>query len=148
MARGKFEFRGTGLGYLWLFIWTTILTLITLGIFVPWAAAAVLRWKCANTYIDGRQLCFKGSGGGFFANWLLILIFSIVTLGIYAPWGAVRLYRWVAGNTYFADPGDVEYLVEAKGAEKVKKVGYCANCGSKIPTDTLFCDQCGSRVQR
>ncbi|MCJ7507438.1 MAG: DUF898 family protein [candidate division Zixibacteria bacterium] len=115
MAYGKFEFRGTGGGYLWLFIWTTLLTLITLGIFAPWAAAVVLRWICANTYIDGKQLCFKGSGGGFFANWLLILILLIITLGIYSPWGTVSLYRWIASNTYFADPGDVEYLVDAKG---------------------------------
>lgn len=100
---------------------------------------------CAQSYIDGKQLCFKGSGGGFFANWLLILILSIVTLGIYSPWGAVRSYRWIISNTYFADPGDVEYLVEAKSADKVQ---YCPNCGSKLPPDALFCDQCGSSVER
>lgn len=151
MAHGKFEFRGTGLGYLWLFIWTFLLTIFTLGIFAPWAIVARQRWKTAHTYIDGKQLCFKGSGIGFFANWLLIIVLSIITLGIYIPWGAVRLQRWITQNTYFADPGDVEYLVDVKRdikkTEKVKEQ-FCPACGSKLPPDALFCEQCGSKIER
>lgn len=114
MAHGKFEFLGKGLGCLWLWIWTTLLTIFTLGIFAPWAFVAKQRWKAAHTYIDGKQLCFKGSGAGFFANWILILILSIITLGIYIPWGYCRYQRWITNNTYFADLGDVEYLVDVK----------------------------------
>ncbi len=145
MPRGKFEFKGKGGSYLWLFIWTNLLTIITLGIFWPWAAVAQVRWLSANTYIDGKQLCFKGSGGGYFANWLLIILLSIPTLGIYLPWGAVRLFSWVASNTYLADPGDIEYLVDAKKDEKIQN---CPNCGSKIPIDAVFCDQCGSKTKK
>lgn len=119
MAHGRFEFKGSGLGYLWLFIWTTFLTLITFGLFFPWTVSATQRWISAHTRIDGKQLCFKGSGVGFFANWLLIIILSILTLGIYTPWGIVRLLRWVIGNTYFADPGDIEYLVDSKKTETI-----------------------------
>ncbi len=114
MAHGKFEFKGKGLGYLWLFIWTNILTVITFGLFYPWAITAKYRWKTAHTFIDGKQLCFKGTGGGLFANWLLILILSIITLGIYIPWGYVRIQKWIVGNTYYADTGDVEYMVDVK----------------------------------
>ena len=32
-----FEFDGSGFGYLWLCIWTTVLTVITCGLFFPWA---------------------------------------------------------------------------------------------------------------
>lgn len=106
---------------------------------------------CAHTYIDGKQLCFKGTGIGFFANWLLILILSIITLGICIPWGAVRLQRWITHNTYFADPGDVEYLVDVKRdvkkTEKEKEL-FCPNCGSKLPSDALFCKQCGSKIEK
>lgn len=149
MPHGRFEFRGTGGSYFWLFIWTSLLTSLTIGLFAPWAAAAVLRWLCANIYIDGKQLCFKGSGGGFLANWLLIMILTIVTLGLYIPWGMVRLYRWIVSNTYFADPGDVECLADAKevGTEKIENVHYCSNCGSEIPADAAFCDQCGGKVK-
>jgi uncharacterized membrane protein YjgN (DUF898 family) len=145
MAHGKFEFKGSGFGYIWLFIWTTFLTIITFGIFFPWAITATQRWLAANTRIDGKQLCFKGSGAGFFANWLLILILTFLTLGIYAPWGVVRLFRWIVGNTYFADTGDVEYLVDAT---KVETKNNCQNCGGKLPSDALFCEQCGNKVKR
>lgn len=145
MAHGKFEFRGKGGSYFWLFIWTNLLTVITCGIFGPWAVVAQVRWISANSHIDGKQLCFKGSGGGYFANWLLIGLLSIVTLGIYLPWGAVRLFRWVASNTYFADAGDVEYLIDAKKDEKVQ---FCQSCGSRLPSDALFCEQCGGKVER
>lgn len=145
MAHGKFEFKGSGLCYIWLFIWTTILTLITFGIFFPWAVTATQRWMAAHTKINGEQLCFKGSGAGFFANWLLILILTVLTLGIYAPWGAVRLIRWIVSNTYFADPGDVEYLVDTK---KVETMDYCKNCGNKLSPDASFCEECGGRIER
>ncbi len=86
MAHGEFRFHGKGLSFWWLHIWTTVLTIITLGLYWPWAYTAQMRWSASHTAIDGKQLTFKGSGGGFFGNYLLITILTIVTLGIYAPW--------------------------------------------------------------
>ena len=57
-----FEFDGSGFGYLWLCIWTTVLTVITCGLFFPWAYSAQQRWICSNTYVNGRQLRFEGTG--------------------------------------------------------------------------------------
>ena len=37
MNQGRFDFRGTGLSCLWLFLWTWVLTLLTFGLFFPWA---------------------------------------------------------------------------------------------------------------
>ena len=54
-----FEFDGSGFGYLWLCIWTTVLTVITCGLFFPWAYSAQQRWICSNTYVNGRQLRFE-----------------------------------------------------------------------------------------
>ena len=149
MAHGKFEFKGTGLGYFWLFIWTSLLTIFTLGIFTPWAVTAQIRWLAAHTKIDGKQLCFKGSGIGFFANWLLIVILTIITFGIYLPWGIVRYLRWIVNNIYFADTGDVEYLVDVKrDFKKSENQLFCPNCGTKLPSDANFCEQCGSKLER
>jgi uncharacterized membrane protein YjgN (DUF898 family)/ribosomal protein L40E len=147
MAHGKFEFIGKGSQYLWLLIWTTVLTILTVGIFGPWAIAAQIRWLVSHIKIDGKQLCFKGSGGGYFANWLLMMFLTIITLGIYLPWGIVRLVRWIVSNTYFADPGDVEYLVDIKEAKK-NNVLYCLHCGAQLLPDTLFCEQCGTKVEK
>lgn len=99
MSTQIFEFRGSGLGYIWLLIWTTVLSFITGGIFFPWAISAQLRWIAANTFLNGRPLQFVGTGLGFFFQWLLILIPTLITLGIYAPWGYCRFKRWELENT-------------------------------------------------
>jgi len=108
MAHGKFEFQGRGLSFLWLSIWTGMLTAFTLGLLWPVAYAAQQRWVARNTRIDGKQLVFKGSGLGIFVLWLKIAFLSIVTIGIYAPWGWCAIMRWQTNNLYFADPGDIE----------------------------------------
>lgn len=108
MAYGNFQFKGKGGGYFWLMIWTSVLTIITVGIAYPWMMCAIERWKASHTYIDDKQLVFKGSGAGFFGTWLLIILLTIITFGIYAPWGACRLLRWKTNNLFFASAGDVE----------------------------------------
>lgn len=108
MAHGKFEFKGTGGSFLWLIIWTSILTVVTFGLFFPWAYAHNQKWIAERTFIDGKQLCFKGTGAGFFGTWLLIVFLTFITLGIYAPWGFCRLKRWQTNNLYFADTADIE----------------------------------------
>ena len=65
-----FVFVGSGLGYLWLLIWTTVVSIITVGLFFPWAYSAQQRWICANTYVEGRRLRFDGTG-------LLLLAFML-----------------------------------------------------------------------
>lgn len=102
MEQANFEFNGTGLGYIWIFIWTTVLTVVTFGIFFPWAASAAMRWYVGNTTLNGEKLVFQGTGPGFFVNWLIILVLSTVTLGLYAPWGACRIYRWMINNVHIA----------------------------------------------
>lgn len=98
-----FEFRGSGFGYIWLLIWTTFLSIITFGLFFPWAYSAQQRWVAENTFIDGRQLIFNGSGLAFLGHWIVIMLLSIITLGLYIPWAYCQLKRWETENTTFAD---------------------------------------------
>jgi uncharacterized membrane protein YjgN (DUF898 family) len=99
----KFEFRGSGLGYFWLFLWTSFVSIITLGLFFPWAYSAQQRWIAANTCVGGRRQAFVGSGLGLLGHWLLILLLTFITFGLYMPWAYCRLKRWEVENTVFAD---------------------------------------------
>ena len=108
MNKTKFEFCGSGLGLLWLFIWTTLATIFTFGLFFPWAATFMMQWVTENSRIGGRQLIFKGSGLGFFGNWLLIMFLSAITFCLYMPWGICRIYRWIADNLEFADEQNID----------------------------------------
>ncbi|WP_288183929.1 DUF898 family protein [uncultured Sporomusa sp.] len=98
-----FEFRGTGFGYLWLVIWTSIVSVITLGLYFPWAYSAQQRWIADNTYVNGRQLLFTGTGIQFLGHWLLIMVLTFITFGLYVPWAYCQLKRWETENTCFAD---------------------------------------------
>ena len=108
MPQGKFEFHGSGLGFLGQYILSLILCIITFGLFIPWAYTTAQKWLCQHTTIDGRPLTFKGSGVGFFGQYLLIVFLTVITFGLYAPWGYCRFMRWQTRNTYFAGIGDNE----------------------------------------
>lgn len=108
MAVGNFEFKGKGMSFWWLMIWTNVLTIITFSLFWPWAYAAQQRWIAEHTYINGKQLMFKGSGIGIFGTYLLVVFLTAITIGIYAPWGYCRIKRWQVNNLYFAEEGDIE----------------------------------------
>ena len=103
MGQTTFEFRGSGLSYFWLALWTTVLTIITGGFFFPWAISAQKRWQARNTYIGGRQLRFRGTGLSFLWQWILIYVLTIVTFGLYIRWAVCRVYRWTTKNTMFED---------------------------------------------
>lgn len=99
----NFEFRGSGFGYIWLLVWTTVVSFITFGLFFPWAYSAQQRWICSNTFVGGRQLKFVGSGVGLLAHWLIIMVLTVITFGIYIPWAYCQIKRWETENTVFAD---------------------------------------------
>ncbi len=103
MANKVFEFRGSGLGYCWLLLWTTIVSVLTVGLFFPWAYSAQQRWIASNTYVNDRQLIFNGSGMSFLLTWLIIMVLCAITCGLFTPWGYCMLKRWETDNTGFAD---------------------------------------------
>lgn len=55
------EFVGDGAGYTRLWIATTALSLLTLGLYAPWAAVAKRRYLAAHTLIDGVPLVYHGT---------------------------------------------------------------------------------------
>ena len=110
MSTEKFEFKGAGISYWWLTWWTGFLSIVTIGIFIPWAFCAKQRWIARRTFIDGRPLVFKGSGFGIFGNMFIIILLSIITLGIYYPWGWCKIQRWKVNNLKFADDSDIQSM--------------------------------------
>lgn len=99
----QFEFKGSGFGYFWLLIWTTVISVLTFGLYFPWAYSAQQRWICRNTYVEGRRLRFEGTGLGFFFQWLFIMVLTTITFGLYAPWGYCQFKRWETEKTVFDD---------------------------------------------
>lgn len=56
----SFEFTGTGAAYFKIWLFNLLLTLITLGLYYPWAKVRRLQYFYANTQFDGDSLAYDG----------------------------------------------------------------------------------------
>ena len=99
---GGFQFDGGAGSYLLVGIGATLLTMVTLGLALPWAICMQYRWRTQHTIINGRRLRFTGSGGGLFGNWIKWWALTIVTVGIYSFWVVPRLTRWTVEHQDFS----------------------------------------------
>ena len=104
MGRSKaFAFDGGAGSYFGTAILAFVVTVLSLGIALPFAIVLRQRWKAKHTYINGYRLIFVGTGMSLFGNWLKWLVLIIVTLGVYSFWVVPRITKWVVENTDF-DP--------------------------------------------
>lgn len=71
-----FYFYGTGAEYFKIWIVNLVLTIVTLGVYSPWAKVRRLRYFYGNTEVDGQALDFT-------ANPKRILVGRLIALGIY-----------------------------------------------------------------
>ena len=89
-------FQLIGWGFLGLLV-----TVLTLGFGLPFAACMVYRWETRHTVINGHRLYFDGTAAQLFGKWLLWLFLTIITLGIYSFWVTIRLKQWKISHTWF-----------------------------------------------
>ena len=80
-----------------------LLSVVTLGIGIPWAKCMLYSYQINHTVYNGKRLKFEGTGGDLFVNMLKWLFFTIITLGIYLFILPVRRARWVISNIHFED---------------------------------------------
>lgn len=97
----RFEFDGGAGTFLGTGILAWLITVLTLGLGLPWAICVYYSWRTKHTIIDGYRLRFAGSGGRLFGNWIKWWFFCIITLGIYSFWVVPRLVRWITRNQQF-----------------------------------------------
>ncbi|MFW5795244.1 MAG: DUF898 family protein [Bacillota bacterium] len=101
MNESKFD--GGILGLIGVNLVAFFITLITLGIALPFAITYKQRWVAKHTIIDGKRLIFKGSGMGLFGTWIKIFLLTIITIGIYGFWAGLTVKKWVVKHTHFQE---------------------------------------------
>ena len=92
-------------GLLQMIGWTILgmlITVLTLGICLPWAYCMIYRWEAHHTVINGRRLFFDGTAVQLFGKWILWLLLTIITAGIYGFWVGIKLKKWKVSHTRFA----------------------------------------------
>ncbi|WP_151993023.1 YjgN family protein [Buttiauxella massiliensis] len=68
-------FQGTGSGYFGVCIVNFLLTLVTFGIFAPWAYVRCKRYIYSNTELSGSRFSYNVKGGSLFISWLCLFVF-------------------------------------------------------------------------
>jgi uncharacterized membrane protein YjgN (DUF898 family) len=75
----KLNFGGTGREYFGVVIVNWLLTIITLGLYYPWAKAKQLNYLYNSTTLNGDNLSFNGTGKEMFIGFIkTIILFGII----------------------------------------------------------------------
>ncbi|WP_044181541.1 YjgN family protein [Phytobacter massiliensis] len=78
-SRHTFRFHGEGLKYFGICLVNFLLSIVTLGIFVPWAMVRSRRYIYQNMELNGVRFDYHASGGALLASWLLFFVlYSII----------------------------------------------------------------------
>ena len=72
----SFVFHGTGERYFLICVVNVLLTIITLGIYLPWALMKCKRYLYANMEVNGQRFSYGITGGNVFVS-CLFFFFSI-----------------------------------------------------------------------
>ena len=88
----RFAFGGTAMAYFKIWIVNLVLTIITLGIYSPWAKVRRLRYFYGNTHLDGKSFDFT-------ANPKRILIGRLIAIAIYV---AISVFGQLSPEIAFA----------------------------------------------
>ena len=80
-----------------------LVTVLTVGICLPWAVVMIENWKTKHTVIEGKRLAFDGTALQLFGSWIKWLLLTIITIGIYGLWVEIKMKKWVVKHTHFAE---------------------------------------------
>lgn len=106
----KFRFTGTGGALFATYLLGVILSIITLGLYVPWFMVRLTKYFSENSAgesADGSSyaVSFTGTGLSLFGTYVLGAILTFITLGIYMPWFMVSLTRFYVNNASITADG-------------------------------------------
>lgn len=73
-----FLFQGSGKGYFVVWLVNVLLTIITLGLYLPWAMVRARRYFYQNTELNGARFSYHATGRSIFVGWLCLLVLYVV----------------------------------------------------------------------
>ena len=98
----KSNFTGRFWGYIGRYLLYIFLSVITLGIAIPFCTCRFLKWQKSNTYVDGYRFVFDGNGFQLWGRIILWMLLSLVTFGLYSLYIPVAFGKWITKHTHLA----------------------------------------------
>jgi uncharacterized membrane protein YjgN (DUF898 family) len=110
----RFWMSGSGWAYSWRACLWGLLTLLTLGLALPWRESALERYKMRHLHYGDLPARFDGTGRQLFKQiwWLWLLSLPIVTLPWTYPAYKAVLWRWWISGVRF---GEVHFESDLRG---------------------------------
>jgi uncharacterized membrane protein YjgN (DUF898 family) len=96
-----FSFRGAPREFVRIFATGTILSFVTLGLYVPYFTVSLWRFFINNSYYGSQSFTFDGDGRDLFWQFILAVALSIPTLGIYWFWYMASQQRYLWARSSF-----------------------------------------------
>ncbi len=130
----QFDFFGKGSEYFAIMIVNWLLTVLTLGLYYPWARAKKLRYIYGQTALNNERFHFSGTGKEMFLGFIKIILFYVVIVAIYSgllalttPWLALLfLYISILAIIPFAIHGSMRYRMSRTSYRGIR-FGYRGN---------------------
>jgi len=97
--RLSLAFTGSGSEYFRIWIVNLLLTVVTLGLYFPWAKVRRLRYFYGNTLVDGEPLGFHGNAFKMFKGFAIVAAFLILysVAGKFSQWAGFAAFLVMAG---------------------------------------------------
>ncbi len=85
------QFEGSGFEYFKIWIVNILLTIITVGLYYPWAKVRNRRYFCANSVLEGRNFEYHATGKQLFIGYLIAmgLFLAFIFIQNISPTGSV-----------------------------------------------------------
>lgn len=77
------SFEGNGTELLGIMLLNSLLSILTLGLYYPWARVARLKFLYQNTYLNGTPFVFSGNGKELFKGFVKFFAALVVVYGLY-----------------------------------------------------------------
>ncbi len=81
-TKNELKFTGSGGTLFSILIVNTLLTIVTLGFYYPWAKVKFLKYYYQNTYFSGSPFSFNGTGNEIFKGFIKAILFLIALYAI------------------------------------------------------------------
>jgi uncharacterized membrane protein YjgN (DUF898 family) len=89
--KNSLAFKGTGSTLFGLTIVNTLLSVITLGLYYPWAKVKYLKYYYQNFYLSGDHFSFHGTGGEIFKGFIRAILFIVAIVASFVIFGLLKL---------------------------------------------------------
>ncbi len=83
----KLEFKGEGSEFFGVLFLNWILTLVTFGLYYPWARARTFSFLYSNTEMEGSRFAFHGTGKQMFLGFIKAIVLFLLIYGVFI-WGS------------------------------------------------------------